>query len=227
MTWGFKSINDSNIVQIDELSLNYCATKMGTAASDSIINTADFGYYPHVFVKPRPGAHVYGSTRDMDFNPRINFSFSSQLDYEYALCTTSLGLSHGGDYGIRIRNGQAVTTYDSRQYQPYIATAIRVPGAASSWGVHDFVLPDSTMNWYFSFPRSPFYFHDISLGNGVPYILEASIFKIACRFIASNVVRFEAIDAGLFETFAGDKMIEFIFDYRMNFNNLILIAKIK
>lgn len=158
--WGFRSRNANGIVQIDRNHKNFAVSTRGVAVSNAEVGVADFGFYPHVFVKPIPGYELCPRPYNPGRNPRNSFAFRVYsgnahvvgAQYEYAVCSPTPGATRATQWGLRVRHPDGGVAYDSRWVMPRIAVGLRFDGRS---GYPTIVLPDSSQDWFVSMPRGP------------------------------------------------------------------------
>ena len=121
MSYGFESINQDGIVQIDDNFRCHLHSASGTiGAGTTTINFTNQSSCPMIFVKCASG--VYTAPYIITTNSVTIFA-NGTVDYiVYGLDNPTPTAS--GTYGLQVRDGSGVVTYDSRYRTPRIQTTV-------------------------------------------------------------------------------------------------------
>ncbi|RYG96616.1 MAG: hypothetical protein EON58_11675 [Alphaproteobacteria bacterium] len=208
MAYGFQSRNAAGLIQVDQNFKHFCASQSGFATSNAEIESADFGFYPHVFVKPTGNAFICGRPYNPGRSPRTFFSFrvSGGGLYQYAICSTTIGPMRDTDWGVQVRTPDGEVSFDSRRVQPYITSVHRLhvsilyaygvggfgmagePAWVDGVAFLDVHLPDSSREWWACIPRGPASYEVDDFAE--PF---AMIQQVYVRYVADNILRFGVV----------------------------------
>ena len=228
MAFGLETINDYGAVQISESTSNLRVVQRGFAASGEVVDTANHGNYPAVFVKP-PGSVGNGIwaavAESFNWSPESRFCFMAPSSYEYAVCSHRGGLMHPGGWGAQVFREDSSVAWDSQYIQPYISIVRRIPPNSLDFHYNNpykISLPDSSQEWLVSMPRCNYGF---SIDAHSPSDIYTTYWQLSCWYSAPNELSFALVTdnrpywplwTGLAEYYGGP-----------NDNTVIMIAKIK
>ncbi len=165
MAFGLQIIGTHGRAQIDQDFTTMRVTQKGTASSSQIVNAPNIGNYPMVFVKIPVGHSFIGAAEfNAGANPLTQFAYECTAGwYEYAVVSHGPGLKHPGSYGMIVYKANGEVAWDSRDVSAYVHSVHTNPADE-----YFFTLPDSTRDWWFSFPRSPTRYLSYQAGGGGP-----------------------------------------------------------
>lgn len=201
MTYGFRSTNDDEIVQIDEdfQSIEVVSSGNGVASTSypaGLPGEVTFpaqDYPPLIFVTAAAGV-VVGQVKIcgeevlpnvfLPGPPYLGFTYVANGNFSYKVCGLSNTPSVTGNHGLRVFDEVGVETYDSRRTYAQIKSVDTFSAQASPAYVSITVPDQGAAPWFFtnSLVLNPFY------GEEGPFRF------IACNIVNNTTVQVSCLD---------------------------------